>query len=206
MNQRPSGSLVLSKALTGFLNFKSAEGLSVRTIDSYERLLKQWLEYQGDTTVSQIKSSDITKYLDWLRNDYVPQRFGNDVQQPLSSKTLRNIWVVLSSFFSWAAKEFQLSSPMSNVPAPRFVSPIVEPFTQQDLQSMLKVCAYSKEVQPGNRRSFIMRLPNAHRDQAILLFLVDTGLRAMELCSLRIQKHRFEDRESRNQKRDDWRC
>lgn len=31
-----------------------------------------------------------------------------------------------------------------------------------------------------------MRLANAHRDQAILFVLVDTGLRAMELCSLRI--------------------
>ena len=52
---------------------------------------------------------------------------------------------------------------------------------------MLKVCIYSKEVQPGNRKSFVMRLPNSHRDQAILLLLIDTDLRAMELCSLRIR-------------------
>ncbi len=36
MNQRLSGSLVLSKAITGFASFKSAQGLSDRTIDSYQ--------------------------------------------------------------------------------------------------------------------------------------------------------------------------
>jgi len=39
MNYRSLGSLSLSKAIEGFLSFKSAEGLSDRTVDSYDRLL-----------------------------------------------------------------------------------------------------------------------------------------------------------------------
>src|SRR3989304_3751748 len=62
----------------------------------------------------------------------------------------------------------------------------IEPLTQEEVQRMLKVCVYSREVHPSNRRSFIMRLPHGHRDQAIILALIDTGLRAMELCKLLI--------------------
>jgi hypothetical protein len=34
MNHSPSGSLFLSKAIPGFINYKTAEGLALRTIDS----------------------------------------------------------------------------------------------------------------------------------------------------------------------------
>jgi hypothetical protein len=34
MNGRPSGSLLLSKAIEGFISFKTAESLSDRTVDS----------------------------------------------------------------------------------------------------------------------------------------------------------------------------
>ena len=80
-----------------------------------------------------------------------------------------------------------MPNPMKEVPSPKFKSPPVEPFTQDEMQAMLKVCLYSREVKPGNRKSFVMRLPNGYRDQAIIMTLLDTGLRAMELCSLRIK-------------------
>jgi integrase/recombinase XerD len=41
MNHKPSGSLLLSKAIPGFINYKTAEGLSLRTIDSHERMLNK---------------------------------------------------------------------------------------------------------------------------------------------------------------------
>ncbi len=51
---------------------------------------------------------------------------------------------------------------------------------------MLKACVSSCEVRPSNRRSFTIRLHFSHRNQAIILALIDTGLRAMELCKLLI--------------------
>ena len=41
MNRKPSGSMPLSKAVVGFVNHKLAEGLTERSIDSYERTLKK---------------------------------------------------------------------------------------------------------------------------------------------------------------------
>jgi len=53
-------SLSLSKAIDGFLKFKTAEGLSQHTITSYEFTLGHWLKYIGDREVSEIQSSDLT--------------------------------------------------------------------------------------------------------------------------------------------------
>jgi len=71
-------------------------------------------------------------------------------------------------------------------PAPRIKKTPIEPLTQEEVQRMLKACVTSREVRPSNRRSFTMRLLFCHRDQAIILTLIDTGLRAMELCKLLI--------------------
>ena len=45
MNQRPTG-LNVTKAITGFLQYKSAEGLSPVTVTGYDHDLKLWIEYQ----------------------------------------------------------------------------------------------------------------------------------------------------------------
>ena len=185
MNHSPSGSFPLSKAISGFLNYKTAEGLSARTLDSLQRNLAKWLEYLGDRELGQVTAQDAIRYLNWLRTEYVPHRYGGKTH-PLSPKTLRNVWASLSSFFSWANLELGIPQIMKGVPAPRTRMAAITPLTQDEVSHMLKACVYSREVRPGNRKGFVMRLPNANRDQAVLLTLLDTGLRAMELCKLQI--------------------
>jgi hypothetical protein len=53
MNRKPTG-LNASKAITGFLHYKSAEGLMPTTVDGYLRDLKLWLEYQGHLQLEKI--------------------------------------------------------------------------------------------------------------------------------------------------------
>ena len=126
MNRRPPG-LLLSKCIVGFLQYKTAEGLSPNTIASYERMLNKWLDYRGDALIEDVTTQSIRAYLAWLRTEYKPQR-KSGCQQPLSPKTIRNIWVALSAFFSWAKIEFEIPSPMNGVPAPQFTVAPVEPF------------------------------------------------------------------------------
>ena len=56
MNRNSSGSFTLSKANTGFLNYKTAEGLAQRTLYSSERILVKWVEYMGDCKVTSLRS------------------------------------------------------------------------------------------------------------------------------------------------------
>ena len=91
-------SVPLSTDLVAFTNAKFAEGLSPRTIASYTVDLGKWIERTADRHVSSITASDVSAYLAWLRTAYHPQRL-NGKAHPLSAKTIRNVFVAISSFF-----------------------------------------------------------------------------------------------------------
>ena len=122
MNHKPQ-SITISKAIDGFTKFKMAEGLSPRVVESYEWQLNKWLEHIGDRPVGEITSKDITGYLAWLRTDYQPKRF-NGQTNPLSAKTIRNVWITLMSFFNWLDLELKTPSPVKGIPAPHKASPV----------------------------------------------------------------------------------
>ena len=174
----------INKAIVGFVNHKLAEGLTDRSVSSYERLLTKWVIHTGDNDITQVTSQDIRSYLAWLRTDYQPIRF-NGQTHPLSPKTIRNIWVTLASFYKWATMEFSIPNPMDGIPAPRFQQAPVNAFTKAEVGLMLKACAYTREADTTFRRSSTYHRPTARRDRAIILTLLDTGLRAMELCLLK---------------------
>ncbi len=62
-----------------------------------------------------------------------------------------------------------MENPMKSVPAPKFQKVEVEPFTQEEITRMLKVCNCSRAAGTFIRYKFAMRRPTANRDQAISL-------------------------------------
>ena len=183
MNRRPPG-LQVEKTIQGFLQFKAAEGLSKRTIESYEHDLRMWLEYQGDTEIAKITHLDLRQYLNYMLNEYRPRRLTGNNDIPLSPKTVRNIWVCLSALFHWASDEFDMPNPMKKVAAPKFERRPVDPFSHEDVEALLKACDYCEEARPDVRRKFSMRRATALRDKSLILTLLDSGLRASEACAL----------------------
>jgi len=178
--------LSISKAIDGFLKFKVAEGLSQRTVDSYEYYLNQWMNHIGDQDVAKIKSSDLTNYLAWMRTEYKPKRW-NGNEDPLSAKSLRNVYIALRAFYTWLNKEFNLPNPAKEITPPKFPQHVIQTFSKEDIEKLIKACIYSREAQTEQRHKFVMHRPSANRDQAIVLTLLDTGLRATELCSLIVE-------------------
>ncbi len=191
MNRSPSN-LLISLCIDGFIKYKTAEGLRQRTINSYEWVLNKWLERMGDKPINKVVPADIRDYLAYLRTEYVPHTFakvntaGEASTHRLSPKTLRNHWITFKAFFGWAATEFKIANPMTDIPGPKYKEAPVAAFSQEDLAALIKACAYARETNPGNRHNFVTRRPTAKRDEALILFLLDTGLRASELCHLKI--------------------
>jgi integrase/recombinase XerD len=184
MNHSSPG-LLISKSIDGFLKFKTAEGLSVTTIVSYDHILNHWLAYAGDRPMADVTATDLTNYMAWLRTEYKPIRF-NGSKAPLSAKSIRNVWVAFRSFFTWFHQEFNLPSPADDVTPPKFQKHPVETFSKEEIEKVMKACLYTRETKTEDRHKFVMRRPSANRDQAIILTLLDTGLRASELCALTV--------------------
>jgi integrase/recombinase XerD len=186
MNHRPQV-LNFSSALNGFLQYKLAEGLSPATVFNYERDLKLWLAHMGDQDIGKITSANLLEFLNYLRSEYVPRRIAGKEERKLSDKTIYNFYVSLSAFFTWAGMEFEMANPMKKVPRPRVAEGApVEPFRREEIELLIKACDACAEADTHDRRRFIMARPTGKRDKAILLTLLDTGLRASELCALRI--------------------
>jgi integrase/recombinase XerD len=186
MNPRPQV-LNFSSALNGFLQYKLAEGLSPATVFNYERDLKLWLTHMGNQDIGKITSANLLEFLNYLRSEYVPRRIAGREERKLSDKTIYNFYVSLSAFFTWAGVEFEMANPMKKVPRPRVAEEApVEPFRREEIELLIKACDACAEAVTHDRRRFTMARPTGKRDKAILLTLLDTGLRASELCALRI--------------------
>ena len=157
MNQRPTG-LNVTKAITGFLQYKSADGLSPVTVSGYERDLKLWIEYLGDMDVGKVETTHILAYLNYLCTDYVPRRITGNNDKKLSPKTVYNLYISVASFFTWASKEFQIQNPVKSVPRPRVPDDMpVEPFKKKEIALLIKACDFCEEAETGRRRKFIMQ-------------------------------------------------
>jgi integrase/recombinase XerD len=163
-----------------------AQGLSQRTVSSYKDILEHWAaRIGGDTQVPAITSQDLKRYLVWKTTEYIPIR-KNGKTHPLSPKTTRNIYVTFQALFRWVGEEFEFPTPMKGIPVPRFVSPPIDPFTKDEVVSLIKACVQKRESKPSNRKAFTTRRPYTLRDQTVIMFLLDTGLRASEFSILHI--------------------
>ncbi len=100
-------------------------------------------------------------------------RWGNPhMTHPVRSATIRAYYGELRTFFRWMVSEgFVPVSPVERITPPKLKSEQIQPFTPEQSEALLRAA----------RRSLHPR-----RDEAIVLMLPDTGLRASELCGLRM--------------------
>lgn len=170
----------LSKAIEGFLLYKSGEGLSDRTTERYKGELLKLVEWGQDPEIEAITAMDLLKFLEYLRTEYKPKRWnGQDIG--LSSQSIRNAWTALRSFYTWGEIMLDLPDVMRRkVPRPKVASKEEVPFTREEVQTMLAAVKPSRAKKPRSGARYVQQL----RDQAMILMLLDTGIRASEICSL----------------------
>lgn len=108
-------------------------------------------------------------------------RWGNPRQiKPLRPVTIQTYHKHLRTLFNWLVREEVLNvSPIEKIPAIVARPDQVQPYTDEQLSQLLKAAKNSR-----HRR----------RDEALVYFLLDTGLRASEVCNLRMQDVDYEAR------------
>jgi integrase/recombinase XerD len=168
----------ISEAIQAFLFAKEIEGFSPNTIRNYRLTLARFLGFFDglDPQIRDISTQDIRAFLHQLQTkapastSEIPQK-----RKPLSPKSIRNIHATLSSLWEWAIEEALAKKNVvrpAKPPNPKL--PTIKPFEERDLRALLR--------QAGQGSTSEIR----YRDRAIIMFLLDTGVRASELCNLRL--------------------
>ncbi len=175
----------MSQALQGYTISQRASDLSYSTVQLYIHQIKLLINYIGDIEVEKIDSDLLLQFAAYLRNDYKPVRPNGDIK-PLAPSSIRINYLAIKSFFKWADQHLDVGRPDSVLTKPRYKSPEVKPYDHDEVKRMLKACKYNKPTNPSNRKSFTTRRPSVKRDTAMVLLMLDTGLRAGEISRLDI--------------------
>ena len=174
--------ITLSQAIDGYLLYASARRLSAHTIADYTNTFRKFQEsLADDPPLATISADRIRAFL--------------AAQTGVSKKTLLNYHTGLSALWTWALREDLVDGHiMRCIDRPRPEKRAIAPFTRDEVEALLEACNYSRAyTRPGQRQCRNTR-PTALRDRAILLLLLDTGIRASELCGLSINNVHLKER------------
>ena len=147
--------------LQDFYLYLSAEkGLSLNTLEAYLRDVTSLLKYLNEKKLEEIQSEDLLSYLSHIK-----------LKKYKESSIYRNL-ASIKVFFKFLKKEGRVkNNPTMYLPAPKLWQEIPSVLNKEEVEALLKA--------PSD--DFI-----GLRDKAILELLYSSGLRASELCGLKI--------------------
>lgn len=181
-----SGSIPLSTAIEGFFRYMRAVGRSPHTISDYSYTFKKLTRYfPDDPAIGSLTKDKLVGFFAWLQEDYISQPNGVAPRKAkrLSSKTILNVHTGLSALWTWAVEEgYAEEHVVQRIERPATSSRPKEPITKDEVEALLQAARWTKEWKsdPGKRSE----RPTADRDIAMILLLLDTGIRASELASI----------------------
>jgi len=169
----------LSRAVEGFILNISAAGRSPYTIRNYKAELLRFTNFVGDLEINQVSSRQIEDYLLYLKNDFRITHIATTPipQRKISQKTLSNAHGALAV----------LSNPFKVAPIKYYSKPI-SPLKESEIELLLRACRQTQKI-PKVMKAYSSKRTTSKRDRAIILTLLDTGMRVSELCGMRIKDY-----------------
>jgi integrase/recombinase XerD len=166
-----------TKAIEGFVLSRLADGYSPKTMDGYQRALTRMAGFLENPDLTDITTEDIRNFLLHLRRE-----------TSLQPSSIQVVWRAIRCFYNWSSECFPLATrPDKAIPMPKAQNKAVSPFTEEETKRLLASCEYMRIAYRNGRKPFTMKRPTAIRDKALLLFLLDTGVRAGECIRMRVK-------------------
>jgi len=163
------------EAFKSFVTYLTAVGRSPRTIETYKQKCRHFLDKFGDYWVADITPEDIDIYLlnvrrrgmRWVDHPIMPEQEGG-----LSDSTIHSIMRHIRSFLNWCAKRGHCDiSPADHIIIKRRRSRRILAHCTNDTAKAIEMLSEQNTL--GSRR-----------DLLLFRFILDTGCRAGEACSV----------------------
>jgi site-specific recombinase XerD len=156
-----------------------------KTVEYYCGHLKRflrWLEAVDITNIHLLNKRDIQLFFHQLTQSTEIAVGGHGSERRLK-RTENTRWPYyrsLKQFFNWAANEGHIDyNPMDGIVLKPPRAPVIEPYTTEQKEKMLRVLDYEWRAAKTPRQKML-----AARDKAILCLFLESGLRLGELTSL----------------------
>lgn len=169
--------MLVKHALEDYAYHCRAKNLSAQTIRWYEhklRLFAAWLGTQGIVDLGDIKTTTIARFIDHLRTSHGYDTHRGEGTSERTAQTIKGYVQVIKGFLNWASREDLVDAKVpARIDLPRVDEKVIRTLTPTMYKALWESAASEYQVWL------------THRDRAILALLLDTGIRADELCRLR---------------------
>lgn len=189
-NQKDYPQLTLEQAVDLVISGKMAEGLRERTLRDYQKdwnYFRKWLnEHYEVEYIDELTPQHFRDYINYLKYDakkYAGHKYINCEEQGIGlSETTINIRLrVYKAIFNYLDREDLIEvNPMTNIRLLRQDIDLTNCLTDEEVKEILR--------QP-NQRDYV-----GYRDYVAIILLLDSGIRANELLSLRTSDIDFKTR------------
>ncbi|MFC1950081.1 tyrosine-type recombinase/integrase [Chloroflexota bacterium] len=153
----------LRQLIDGFILSYKLDGKSPLTIDSHQQKLSRFLDYLEKHPYEAITTTVVRNFLGYVRETY-----------NLEPSTVQRYLITLKAFWRWAIEEgFAVDNPTARIRLAKPQQKVVKGLSPDQLQVLLSAL---KD----------MGFEDA-RNKAIVLILLDCGLRVSELANLRLE-------------------
>jgi integrase/recombinase XerD len=167
--------LTFSQTVEGYLMAAQARRLSPNTLDGYNNAYAKFAAHlAADPPLITIDKHIIEDFL--------------ASQETVTKATLLKYHTSLCALWSWAVAEHIVEENIPHlVTRPKAEIRAIQPIPEADVRALLSAVAKSKTYTRPGKRASSHTLHQADRNRAIILTLLDTGIRASELCALEIR-------------------
>jgi len=148
---------------------------SKTSIVSYNTTFKHFVGFMKDADIEKVTKRDILRFLNYL-----------ETERKNSRRTVSDSLIKLSSLWTWAGKELGIAHICRDIEV-SFTEKIVEPFTEDEVKRLVAATTHTQAWENIKDRSVRSKKSTALLDKALILVLVETGIRAQELCDLKVK-------------------
>ena len=164
-----------SQAVEGYLLAANSRHLSPLTIRDYSITFRKFQDFiDDDPPIEGITPHRVEEFL---------------AAQSVSKKTILNYHIGLSALWTWAVNEGLASDHiLHRVERVKPEKRSIVPYSEDEIRAMLGALGRSRLYHRPRKMATDHALPHSERNRAIILLLLDTGIRASELCELRFNQ------------------